>query len=73
MLLDASTTCGRFCPERNKSTPEAEEVGDWRKCQCVIFMTIYKISYEHGKLTRCFRFSKGKNVRGFVLPASRKP
>lgn len=27
MLLDAQTTRGKFCPERNKSFPEAEEKG----------------------------------------------
>lgn len=27
MVLDAQTTHGKFCLERNKSSPEAEEVG----------------------------------------------
>lgn len=40
MVLDAWTACGRFCPELNKSSPEAEEVGEWKKCQCMTFMTI---------------------------------
>lgn len=27
MVLDAQATHGQFCPERNKSWPEAEEKG----------------------------------------------
>lgn len=27
MVLDAQTTYGKFCPGRNKSSPEAEEIG----------------------------------------------
>lgn len=44
MVLDAWTTCCRFCPERTKSFPEAGEVGKRKKCQCMTLMTIYKTS-----------------------------
>lgn len=37
MVLDAQTTCGKFCPEGNKSSPEAEEKDNG-------IMTIHKTS-----------------------------
>lgn len=44
VVLDAWTTCCRFCPERTKSFPEAGEVGKQKKCQCMTLMTICKTS-----------------------------